>query len=107
MDYLQTRFKLNRATKGSDLSTTPGPTDGYVNEVEVVTGVKTGGAAGGPTVYFALVYEPDLWASTHKVIHPMAVTYDELCMRNATYATMVKNVWPEAKVTGFVSYGYN
>ena len=107
MDYLQTRFKQNRATKGSDLSTTPDPTDGYVNEDEFVNWVKTVGAAGGPTVYFALDNEPDLWASTHKEIHPMAVTYDELCMRNATYATMVKNVWPEAKVTGFVSYGYN
>lgn len=105
-DYLQTRFKQNRATKGADLSTTPDPADDYVNEDEFVNWVKTVGAASGPTVYFALDNEPDLWSGTHKEIHPMPVTYDELCMRNATYATMVKNIWPEAKVTGFVSYGY-
>lgn len=105
-DYLQTRFKQNRATKGDTLSTTPDPTDDYVNQDEFVNWVKTTGAASGPTVYFALDNEPDLWSSTHKEVHPMPVTYDELCMRNVTYATMVKNVWPEAKVTGFVSYGY-
>ena len=36
----------------------------------------------------------------------MAVGYDELAMRNATYATMVKDVFPAALVTGFVSYGW-
>jgi len=104
-DYLMTRFKQNRATKGSDLSATPDPTDDYVNQDEFVNWVKTT-TAGGPPVYFALDNEPDLWSSTHAEIHPKPVTYDELCMRNVTYATMVKNIWPEAKVTGFVSYGY-
>jgi hypothetical protein len=106
-DYLQTRFKQNRATKGSDLSTTPDASDDYVNEDEFVNWVKTVGAANGPSVVFALDNEPDLWSKTHAEIHPDAVTYDELCQRDATYATMVKTVWPEAKVTGFVSYGYN
>jgi len=104
-DYLMTRFKQNRATKGSDLSATPDATDDYVNQDEFVNWVKTT-TAGGPPVYFALDNEPDLWSGTHAEIHPKPVTYDELCMRNVTYATMVKNVWPEAKVTGFVSYGY-
>jgi len=104
-DYLQTRFKQNRATKGSALSTTPDATDEFVNQDEFVNWVKTT-TAGGPPVYFALDNEPDLWSGTHAEIHPKPVTYDELCMRNVTYATMVKNVWPEAKVTGFVSYGY-
>ncbi len=108
-DYLQTRFKQNRATKGSDssnLAATPDPTDDYVNEDEFVNWVKTAAAASGPTVFFALDNEPDLWSSTHAEVHPAPVTYDELCMRNATYATMVKNIWPAAKVTGFVSYGF-
>lgn len=105
-DYLQTRFKQNRATKGSDLSTTPDATDAYVNEDEFVNWVKTVGAANGPNVLFALDNEPDLWSKTHAEIHPDPTTYDELCTRNVTYGTMVKNIWPEAKVTGFVSYGY-
>jgi hypothetical protein len=106
-DYLQTRFKQNRATKGSDLSATPDATDAYVNEDEFVNWVKTVGAANGPSVFFALDNEPDLWSKTHAEVHPDPVTYDELCTRNATYATMVKNLWPEAKVTGFVSYGFS
>lgn len=106
-DYLQTRFKQNRATKGSELSTTPDASDAYVNEDEFVNWVKNVGAADGPPVIFALDNEPDLWSQTHAEIHPEPVTYDELCNRNATYATMVKRVWPEAKVTGFVSYGFS
>jgi hypothetical protein len=105
-DYLTTRFKQNRATKGAELSTTPDATDAYVNEDEFVSWVKAT-TAGGPPVVFCLDNEPDLWASTHAEVHPDPVTYDELCTRNVTYATMVKTVWPTAPVTGFVSYGWN
>lgn len=105
-DYLQTRFKQNRADKGAELSTTPDVNDAFVNEDEFVNWVKNVGAADGPPVLFSLDNEPDLWSFTHAPIHPDPVTYDEVCTRNATYATMVKRVWPEAKVTGFVSYGF-
>jgi hypothetical protein len=106
-DYLQTRFKQNRAVKGDVLSATPDATDAYVNEDEFVSWAKTLSEAGGPPIAFALDNEPDLWSHTHAEIHPMAVGYDELCTRNITYATMVKNVWPTAEVTGFVSYGWS
>ena len=107
-NYLMTRFKQNRATAGAGAtpSATPDTTDAYVNQDEFVSWVKTVGAANGPAVLFSLDNEPDLWASTHAEIHPAHVGYDELAMRNATYATMVKSVWPAAKVTGFVSYGW-
>jgi len=107
--YLTTRFKQNRASAGSTAppSATPDATDAYVNQDEFVSWAKAAGAAGGPTVLFSLDNEPDLWSSTHAEVHPMPVGYDELAMRNVTYATMVKTVWPAAKVTGFVSYGWN
>jgi hypothetical protein len=105
-NYLQTRFKQNRAVKGSALSTTPDATDAFVNEDEFVNWVHTTTSGGGPPVMFALDNEPDLWSSTHAEVHPSPVGYDELCTRNITYATMVKNVWPAAQVTGFVSYGW-
>jgi len=104
-DYLTTRFKQNRARKGAALSATPDATDAFVNEDEFVSWMKTT-AAGGPTVLFSLDNEPDLWSSTHAEVHPDHVGYDELAMRNVTYATMVKEVFPSALVTGFVSYGW-
>jgi hypothetical protein len=104
-DYLQTRFRQNRAVKGAALSSTPDATDAYVNQDEFVNWVKTTTTA-GPPVIFSLDNEPDLWAHTHAEVHPSDVTYEELCMRNATYAKMVKSVWPSAPVTGFVSYGW-
>jgi hypothetical protein len=105
-NYLQTRFKQNRAVKGTTLSATPDATDAYVNQDEFVNWVKTTTATNGPAVMFSLDNEPDLWSHTHAEVHPNAVTYDELCTRNATYAKMVKSVWPSALVTGFVSYGW-
>src|SRR5262249_49627066 len=43
---------------------------------------------------------------THAEIHPAHVGYDELCDRNVRFAQAVKSVAPDAKVTGFVSYGW-
>jgi Glycoside hydrolase family 44 len=106
-NYLQTRFRQNRAVKGSALSTTPDATDAFVNEDEFVNWVKAVGAPAGPPVLFDLDNEPDLWSSTHAEVHPAPAGYDELCTRNITYATMVKNVWPAAQVSGFVSYGWD
>jgi hypothetical protein len=106
-DYLQTRFKQNRAVKGEALSATPDATDAYVNQDEFVSWAKSVSSAGGPPIAFSLDNEPDLWSHTHAPIHPMPVGYDELCTRNITYASMVKQVWPEAEVTGFVSFGWS
>jgi hypothetical protein len=60
----------------------------------------------GVQVIFAMDNEPDLWADTHAEVHPAKVGYDELCTRNVEFATAVKNAWPGAEVTGFVSYGW-
>jgi hypothetical protein len=106
-DYLQTRFKQNRAVKGEALAATPDATDAYVNQDEFVSWAKTTSAAGGPPIAFSLDNEPDLWSSTHAEVHPLPVGYDELCTRNVTYAAMVKQVWPEAEVAGFVSFGWS
>ena len=55
---------------------------------------------------FSLDNEPDLWSSTHAEVHPSPVTYTELANRNIDYATAIKRVWPTAKVTGPVNYGF-
>ena len=103
-DYLQTRFKQNKPTKGSALATTPSTTDGFVYQDEFVNWVKSG--YGSTNVIFSLDNEPDLWSSTHAEVHPTPVTYAELVMRNTVYGAAVKSVWPTAEVAGFVSYGW-
>jgi hypothetical protein len=103
-DYLQTRFKQNKPTNGSALSTSPTATDGFVYQDEFVNWVKSG--YGTTNVIFSLDNEPDLWSSTHAEVHPTPVTYAELVMRNTVYGAAVKSVWPTAEVAGFVSYGW-
>ncbi len=103
-DYLMTRFKQNKPTKGSALSLTPDAGDGFVYQDEFVNWVKT--SYGSQQVIFSLDNEPDLWSGTHAEIHPAPVTYAELVLRNTQYAAAVKSVWPTAEVAGFVSYGW-
>lgn len=104
-NYLTTRFKQNRHTKPSALSATPDATDGFVYQDEFVSWART--AAGATPLLFSLDNEPDLWSDTHAEIHPAKVTYLELTTRTLDYAKAIKRVWPEAQVTGFVSYGWN
>lgn len=105
-DYLTTRFKQNKPTRGS--APTPGvapdTTDAFVYEDEFVAWVD----AEFPTlpVLFSLDNEPDLWSQTHKEVHPAALTYDELVTRNIAYASAIKAVRADAPVLGFVSYGW-
>ncbi len=102
--YLTTRFRKNRPAKGSALAYPPNTGDDSVYQDELVSWVK--GVAGDVPVFFSLDNEPDLWADTHAEVHPAKVGYDELVKRNVDFATAIKAVWPEAKVNGFVSYGW-
>ena len=104
-NYLQTRFKKNVAKKGSAFSLTPDPTDDSVYQDEFVNWAKTTFTTG--KLLFDLDNEPDLWSGTHPEIHPDKVTYAELVERNTRFASAIKDVSPEAKILGFVSYGWN
>jgi hypothetical protein len=103
-NYLSVRFKQNRHTKPTALSTTPDPADTAVYQDEYASWVRT--ASGGSDVVFSLDNEPDLWSATHAPIHPNPVSYAELATRNIDYAKAVKRGWPGAEVTGPVNYGF-
>ncbi|MGZ3423703.1 MAG: glycoside hydrolase family 44 protein [Polyangiales bacterium] len=103
--YLSTRFKKNLSTKPTALSATPDKTDDSVYQDEFVSWL--GSAVPGANVVYALDNEPDLWSDTHAEVHPTKVGYDELCNRDLDFAKAIKRVTPTAKVTGFVSYGFN
>lgn len=103
-NYLQTRFKQNKPTKGAAFTLTPIATDGYVYQDEFVNWLKT--TEPTANIVFELDNEPDLWSSTHAEVHPNPVTYAEIVQRNTDYAKAIKAVWPTATVTGPVNYGF-
>jgi hypothetical protein len=104
-NYLTTRMRQNRATKGSAWSLTPDGSDAFVYQDEFVNWTRARFPAAN--IHFSLDNEPDLWAYTHPEVHPNPVGYDELVQRNITSATAIKTAAPNAKVFGFVSYGFN
>ncbi len=65
-----------------------------------------GTAGAGGVRYYALDNEPSLWNSTHRDVHPTALTYDELWTRTLDYAGQVKASDPGAKVLGPVCWGW-
>lgn len=103
-NYLQTRFKQNKALKPTALSTTPNATDAAVYQDEYVHWLES--TEGDADLLYSLDNEPDLWSATHAEVHPDPVTYAELAQRNIDYAKAVKRVAPTAKVLGPVNYGF-
>ncbi|MGK3983101.1 glycoside hydrolase family 44 protein [Sorangium sp. So ce136] len=110
-DYLETRFHPTIARKGAPFSTSPDLGDHAVYQDEFVAWMKQAfpDAFQGEVadVLFSLDNEPDLWSHTHARIHPEPVTYAELVDKNVEFASAIKDVAPNALVTGFVSYGYS
>jgi hypothetical protein len=56
--------------------------------------------------YWVLDNEPMLWHTTHRDLHPVPVSYEELWERTVHYAEAIKKVDPSAKVAGFCSWGW-
>lgn len=67
---------------------------------------RFGTSASGGVRYYALDNEPMLWNSTHRDVHPAALTYDEIWQRTVTYASAIKAQDPDAKILGPVTWGY-
>ena len=63
-------------------------------------------ASAGGVSYYALDNEPDLWASTHRDVHPTPQSYDELGSKGLLYAAAIKSADPSAKIFGYSSYGW-
>ncbi|WP_434047942.1 MULTISPECIES: glycoside hydrolase family 44 protein [Sorangium] len=110
-NYLETRFHPTIARKGAPFSSSPDLGDDAVYQDEFVAWMKQAfpDAFQGEVanVLFSLDNEPDLWNHTHERIHPEPVTYAELVDKNIEFASAIKDVAPNALVTGFVSYGYS
>lgn len=110
-NYLQNRFKVTVAKKNGAFTQTPDLADNSVYQDEFAAFLKATFPAafnGNQAQFlFSLDNEPDLWNSTHPRIHPNPVGYVELVQKDVEFAKAIKDVAPNALVTGFVSYGYS
>ncbi|MCA9839733.1 MAG: glycoside hydrolase family 44 protein [Trueperaceae bacterium] len=66
-----------------------------------------GSAGSGGVRFYALDNEPELWSETHRDIHPMPLSYDELLQRSLAYGEAIKETDPEAQLFGYVSFGWS
>ncbi len=73
--------------------------------VEHLVSAHGDAAHGGVSVY-SLDNEPTLWSSTHRDVHPAALTYDELASKSLATAAAVKAGDPTAAVLGPADWGW-
>jgi len=66
-----------------------------------------GSASGAGLKYYILDNEHSIWQSTHRDVHPVGATMDEIRQRMIDYATMVKSVDPAATVVGPEEWGWS
>lgn len=59
-----------------------------------------GPAANGGLKYYIMDNEPSLWSSTHRDVHPLPVTYNELYNDYVNYANAVRALDPNALIVG-------
>lgn len=100
------RWKINVPQKNATFSINPNLIDDYVYADECVNFI-TRMAGGRGKVYYCLDNEPDLWQSTHPLICIDHISCKDFVNRTIDYAKAIKDVDPEAKIFGFVSYGYS
>jgi Glycoside hydrolase family 44 len=88
----------------TDTSTAIGPS---FDQTEVAKLVSLYGkaSAGGVPIY-ELDNEPSLWNSTHRDVHPAALTYDELASKTTAYAAAIKTADPSAAILGPGDWGW-
>lgn len=67
---------------------------------------RFGTAARGGVSIYELDNEPVLWNSTHRDVHPEAVSYDELGGKSTATAAAIKAADPSAAVLGPSGWGY-
>jgi PKD repeat protein len=68
---------------------------------------KWGLATNGGQLYYVLDNEHSIWHSTHRDVHPVGATMDEIFSRVADYASQIKAVDPGALVTGPEEWGWS
>ncbi len=60
----------------------------------------------GSVSQYILDNEPDLWHGTHRDVHPVPATYDEILEKSIAYATAIRAADPKAEIAGPASWGW-
>jgi hypothetical protein len=68
---------------------------------------RWGSAAGGGLRYYILDNEPSIWFSTHRDVHPVGPTMEEVFTKTRDYAQRIKAVDPTALVAGPEEWGWS
>ena len=94
--------------KNAPFTDHPSQASGTIYQDEWIAHLKKtfGGAGQGGVQFYAMDNEPDLWDYTHTDVHPARMGYDDILKNFLDYATAVKDVDPNALVTGPVSWGW-
>ena len=68
---------------------------------------RWGAASSSAPRYYILDNEPSIWHSTHRDVHPVGATMDELRLRILDYASQVRAADPNAKIVGPEEWGWS
>jgi Glycoside hydrolase family 44 len=90
---------LNITTNDPNDANLPADTNYQAGWVQHLTN-HWGTATNGGLLYYIMDNEWSLWQSTHRDIHPVGPTMDEVFTDYCNYATMVKGIDPDALVAG-------
>jgi hypothetical protein len=99
-------------SNGNPINNTPTDASIAVNETFMGNWVTTivndhGLAADGGVRFYALDNEPELWSETHRDVHPVDQTYDELLAKSINYGEAIKAIDPGALLVGYSSFGWS
>jgi hypothetical protein len=93
---------------GNDPNDANVPSDPNFQQAWVQHLVDTWGTAdNGGLRYYTLDNEPSIWFSTHRDVHPVGPTMDEIRDKTLAYAAMIKSVDPAATVIGPEEWGWS
>jgi hypothetical protein len=63
-------------------------------------------ASDGGVRYYLLDNEPAIWHQTHRDVHPVGASYDEMALKMLAYARTIKSVDAGAQVVGPEEFGW-
>jgi hypothetical protein len=103
----------NGIKKGGGKMPSPNPTTTSVPSTpkdvgEWVLAMEAWQKSNGPNTIaqYILDNEPALWNSTHRDVHPEALTYDELMQKTIAYGTAVRQAAPKGEIAGPAEWGW-
>ena len=97
-----------QAVSGNDPNDANVPNSSSLQNQWVQSIVSTYGlASGGGQKYYILDNEHSIWHSTHRDVHPVGATMDEIFSTITDYATQIKAADPSALVVGPEEWGWS